>query len=126
MDHGRRKSRSKRNATLQSILQITVSFQYQQSHEQNHEGGGHSSLLGSPSSLILSVTQTSLAIGHTERMHNTSTSTQVVTIDSGTLNVNSIFGPFLSLATIYSEPSSVNNTTVTNALMIKDSTQTKN
>ncbi|GLT96496.1 hypothetical protein SLE2022_141120 [Rubroshorea leprosula] len=64
MEHGRRKSRSKRNATLL----IPVSFQYRRGYdEQNHEGGGHGSLLDSPSSLISSVTQTSLAMGHTER-----------------------------------------------------------
>ncbi|GLT33899.1 hypothetical protein SLA2020_084520 [Shorea laevis] len=66
MEHGGRQSRSKRNATLQ----IPVSFQYRPRRgydEQNHERGGHGSLLDSPSTLISSVTQTSLAMGHTER-----------------------------------------------------------
>ncbi|GKV46400.1 hypothetical protein SLEP1_g53386 [Rubroshorea leprosula] len=102
IEHGGRKSRSKRNATLQ----IPVSFQYQRSYEQNHEGGEHGSLLDSPSSLISSVTWTSLAIGHAERLHDTPTRAQVVTSDSGTREVNSIVGPFSSLATTDCEPSS--------------------
>ncbi|GLT88457.1 hypothetical protein SLE2022_064830 [Rubroshorea leprosula] len=101
MEHGGHLSRSKRNATLQ----IPVSFQYPRSYEQNHQGGGHRSLLESSGSQFSSVTQTSLATNHAERLHDTSTSAQVIASHSGTREVSSIVGPFQSLATIDSEPS---------------------
>ncbi|GKV46401.1 hypothetical protein SLEP1_g53387 [Rubroshorea leprosula] len=100
IEHGGRKSYSKRNTTLQ----MPVSFQYQWSYDQNHEGWGHG--LDSPSSIISSGTQTSLPIGHTEWFYDSSTSAQVFTSDSGTREDNSIVDPFWSLAIIDSEPSS--------------------
>ncbi|KAG4122746.1 hypothetical protein ERO13_D11G285600v2 [Gossypium hirsutum] len=98
LEHGGRMSRSKRNAALQ----IPISFRYRRSCEQDHPVRGHVSHPNSSDSQLSLTMQASFVTAGS--FHSTSTSDQTV-IKS---EVASIVGPFESLATIDSVPSSRN------------------